>query len=166
MAEKNKKALVIGIGNILLRDEGLGVRAVEFFKEHYILPGGVDCVDGGTAGLSLSTFFRDYRRVIIVDAVSSGGPPGSILKFGKDDLAKAPPLRTTAHQLGIKELLAIAEFEGYSPDIRIIGVVPSEISVGFELTPLIKGRLPEIARAMEEELATFGIRARKKKKDA
>ncbi|MDO8426644.1 MAG: HyaD/HybD family hydrogenase maturation endopeptidase [Deltaproteobacteria bacterium] len=166
MAERDKKALVIGIGNILLRDEGLGVRAVEFFKENYTLPRGVECVDGGTAGLSLSSFFREYKRIIIVDAVSSGGPPGAIVRLGKDGLQKGPPLKTTAHQLGIKELLAIAEFEGYRSQVRLIGAVPLDISPGLELTPLIKSKLPDLASAIEEELKGFGIMARKKKKDA
>lgn len=164
MTRTRKKALVLGIGNILLRDEGLGVKAIDFFEQTYDLPEGVSCVDGGTAGIKLLSLLKEFTHIIIIDAVASRKEkPGAIIRFGGKDLELVPPLKTTAHQLGVKDLLTLLKFEGHTPVVRIIGVVPEDISAGMELSQLIKKKLPGIAEAISEELEGFGFKAEKKK---
>jgi len=158
MADKKAgRALVLGVGNILMGDEGLGVRAVELFEKAYCLPGGVACVDGGVAGVSLLGYFRDYAHIIIVDAVNTGASPATIHRFRGAEIEGIPPTAATAHQIGIKELLAISRFEGAHPDVILIGVVPEEISPGIGLAPSVEAALPKAAEMIMEELGNLGF---------
>jgi hydrogenase maturation protease len=153
-----KRVLVLGVGNILLGDEGLGVRAAEYIKEHFSLPPEVSVIDGGTGGLTLLKLLQDYNPVIIVDAVASRSSPGTLYRIPASDLPKAPPLMTTAHQLGVKDLLSLASLEGYDPEVVIIGMEPLDITPGLELSPLVKLRLPLMANLVKEELRRFGVK--------
>lgn len=164
MAELDiNKTLILGIGNILLRDEGLGVRAVDLFKERYTVPRGVACFDGGTLGLKLLSTVEEYRRIIIIDALSTGKPPGTIHRFtGEEIKVMKLPHRASAHEVGLKDLLTIAFFEGFSPEVVLLGAVPLDISPGLELSPLIKGKLPAIADMVRKELENFGIKPKKR----
>lgn len=157
-----EKALVIGAGNILLKDEGLGVRAIELFKDIYSVPAGVSAIDGGTACFDLSSSIKGFKYVIIIDAVLSGAPPGTIVKIAGEDLPKDLRFNKTAHQVGIKELMAIAHFEGHYPQVLLIGMVPEDISPGLELSPLVRERLPLITDMIRDALCTFGIKAKKR----
>ncbi len=163
MTERGKRrALVLGVGNILMMDEGLGVRAVELFRKKYGLPADVACVDGGTAGVALLSCIKEFTHIVIIDAVSSGAPPATIHRFRGAEIEGAPPPRTTAHQLGVKELIAIARFEGASPDIILIGVVPENISPGIGLSASVEGALPKAAEMIKDELAGLGFKVRDK----
>ncbi|OGP19741.1 MAG: hypothetical protein A2054_02690 [Deltaproteobacteria bacterium GWA2_55_10] len=164
---KRKKALVLGIGNILLRDEGLGVRAIEYFEGHFSFGPDVVCLDGGTSGLGLLSYIEDYSHIIIVDAVAANGAPGKIFRIPGEEVQKWPALKpSTAHQIGLRDLLAIAKFQGLSPELMIIGVIPKDISVGLKLTPEIKKAVPLAAKAIGEELQKFGFKIEAKKKHA
>ncbi len=110
-----KKVLVLGIGNILMTDEGLGVRALEAVRDGYCLPPGVRCVDGGTMGLALLESIKEFPSVIIIDALKSGSRPGTILRICGKDIPAFAGLRSSAHGLGVKELITLAEFEGAEP---------------------------------------------------
>lgn len=163
MAHKDAgRALVLGVGNILMGDEGLGVRVVELFERDYDLPEGVACVDGGVAGVSLSGYFKDYTHIIIVDAVSSGAAPATIHCFRGTEIKDIPPTATTAHQIGIKELIAISRFEGACPDIILIGIVPRDISFSMGLTPSVEAALPKAAQMIMDELCALGFEVRRK----
>ncbi len=152
-----KGVLILGVGNILLGDEGLGVRVTEYIKDRYSLPPGVSVMDGGTGGLTLLKLLRDYDPVIIVDAIASRSSPGTLYRIPASELPKAPPLMSTAHQLGVKDLLSLSCLEGYDPDVVIIGMEPLDISPGLELSPLINLRLPLVANMVREELKRFGM---------
>ncbi len=165
MAVSSKtRALVLGVGNVLLGDDGLGVRAAELFNKTYDLPGNVECIDGGTAGVNLLSTIEKFNHVIIIDAVSSGSPPATVHRFGPEDLGSAPR-GTTAHGLGVKELLALARFDGARPEITLIGVVPRDVNPGVRLSPPVAGALPEAARMAAEVLCSLGYEA-KKREDA
>jgi hydrogenase maturation protease len=157
LMKAEKSVLVLGVGNILLGDEGLGVRVTEYIKDHFCLPPEVSVMDGGTGGLSLLRLLRDYDSVIIVDAVASRSSPGALYRIPASELPKAPPLMTTAHQLGVMDLLSLASLDGYNPEVVIIGMEPLDISPGLELSPLVKLRLPLIAQMVREELRRFGV---------
>jgi hydrogenase maturation protease len=161
--KKRKKALVLGIGNLLLKDEGLGVRAAESFKRGYSFGAEVVCLDGGTSGLGLLSYIRDYTHLIIVDAVAAKGAPGTILRIPGEKLQSLPYLKpSTAHQIGVRDLLAIARFQGLSPELVVIGIIPKDISAGLELTPEAHKALPLATEAIREELEKFGFKAAKK----
>ena len=163
MADKETgRALVLGVGNILMGDEGLGVRVVELFEKGYSLPAEVDCVDGGVAGVALLGYFKDYTNIIIVDAVSSGAAPATIHRFRGAEIKDIPPTATNAHQIGIKELIAISRFEGAHPGIIFIGIVPQDISFSIGLTPLVEAALPMAAEIIMEELCALGFEVGRK----
>lgn len=160
---KRKRALVLGIGNVLLKDEGLGVRAIEYFSERYGFGPDVDCLDGGTSGLGLLSYIKDYSHIIVVDAVAASGPPGKVIRIPGEEVAKWPALKSTsAHQIGLRDLIEIAKFQGLSPELVIIGIIPEDITPGLELTALAARSVPLAAEAIREELARFGFRAEKK----
>lgn len=163
-----KKALVIGAGNILLKDEGIGVRVLKYLTDAYAPPDTVECIDGGTAGINLLDHIKGFTHVIIIDAVSSPSPPGTIVKISGKDLEKAPAptLGTTAHQVGLMELMALASFEGRKPSFTVIGVVPKDIRPGLELTSLVRKKVPEAAEAVKGELQKLGFSLKERKRYA
>lgn len=154
-------ALVLGVGNILMKDEGLGVRVIEYLDNNYIFPPVVKLVDGGTMGLGLLALFKDPGVVIIIDALQ-GMEKGPVHIIKAENLPEDLPSRSSAHGIGVKELLAIADFEGYTPEVVLVGTVPEDISPGLELSPSIREKLPEIASTVVEELKKrgYGIKGR------
>ncbi|MBI5887999.1 MAG: HyaD/HybD family hydrogenase maturation endopeptidase [Deltaproteobacteria bacterium] len=164
-----KKVLVLGIGNILMTDEGLGVRALEAVRDGYCLPPGVRCVDGGTMGLALLEYIKEFPSVIIIDALKSGSRPGTILRICGKDIPAFAGLRSSAHGLGVKELITLAEFEGVEPpegaqplqgacpNVTVTGMEPKDVSPGLVLTPLIKKRLPSLIKTIIKELRRLGV---------
>lgn len=151
-----KKALVLGVGNILLRDEGLGVRVVEHLNRWFAFPEGVECVDGGTLGLGLSSLMAGFERVIIVDALS-GVAPGALCRITALEIGRRLSPVGAVHGVGVRELLAIARFEGHAPEVVIIGVGPIDTASGIGLTPATEKKIPELARMVIEELEGLGI---------
>ncbi|MBI5237317.1 MAG: HyaD/HybD family hydrogenase maturation endopeptidase [Deltaproteobacteria bacterium] len=161
-SEKKRNAVIIGIGNILLKDEGAGVRAVEAFNDRYSLPRGLRCVDGGTAGLKLLSLIKDSSHVIIVDAVRTKGAPGAVSIIRGHDIPEARSIGSSVHRIGVSDLMALARFEGCAPDIVIIGIKPKDISPGLTLTPVIRKKIPEAVMAIKDELERKGIPVKEK----
>lgn len=151
--------IVLGLGNILLKDEGVGVRVIERMQRDYTFPENVTLFDGATAGLDLMPVIEGYDHIIIVDSVKTPEPPGSIFRFTLDDIKLKVPYKTSLHQIGVVEMFAIAEAMGKKHDAVIIGVQPLDMaSWGLELTPAIEAKVPEIIGLVLCELETLGIR--------
>ena len=152
------KVMVLGVGNILLKDEGLGVRVVERLKAAYTFPENVELVDGGTAGLDLLPVVEGFDRLIIVDTVKTSEPPGSIFRFTPDDIGVKVPYKTSLHQIGMVEVFAIAEALGRKMDAVIIGVQPEDMSSwGLDMTPTIEAKVPEVMALVLKELSMLGV---------
>ncbi len=150
--ENLKKTLILGLGNILMQDEGVGVRVVEAMRD-VPLPPGVDLLDGGTAGLSLLELMEGYDRVIVVDAVGAGAEPGAIFKLRPEDLAAMPNVQLTSfHQVGLMGVLQLAELVGQRPEVVIIGVQPASLDWGTELTPQLKDAVPRVIEFVLREI--------------
>lgn len=157
-----KKALVLGIGNILMRDDGVGVRSVEAFERLYSTGNEIECLDGGTAGAKLADILSGFTYLVIVDAIKDGRQPGAIRHLKSDDILKNDTALTTAHGVGVRELLALAAFEGRAPETSVIGIVPEKVCPGLTLTDTIERLLPKIAGAIASELTTAGFFVEKK----
>jgi hydrogenase maturation protease len=146
--------LVLGLGNILLRDEGVGVRVVQAM-EGLELPPDVELFDGATAGLDLLDVLADRRKVIAIDAIDGDSPPGVVLRLSPEDLLPQPGQRVSLHEIGFLETLAAAEQLGITPqNVVIFGVKPCDVSYGLDLSPKIARLLPGIVELVLSELET------------
>lgn len=147
-----KPILILGIGNILLRDEGVGVHAVRKMMEMN-MPPDVELVDGGTMGLNLLYHIEGRKKVIVIDTVLTDDPPGTIYRFTDDALVMNKPLLRTAHGIDFTDVIATAKFLGTKPDeIVFIGIKPESLEEGLELTPTIEKRVPALIKLVMREL--------------
>ena len=145
--------LVLGVGNILLRDEGIGVRVIEAMQE-LDCPDGVELCDGGTAGLDLLDVVADRRKLIVIDAIAGDSEPGTVLRLTPDDLAPASGPGASLHELGLLQTLAVAGQLGCSPqEVVLFGIKPREISYGLELSPEIAALIPRVIELVLAEVA-------------
>ena len=144
--------LILGVGNILLRDEGVGVRVVQAM-EQMELPPGVELFDGATAGLDLLDTLADRRRVIIIDAVEGDSEPGTVFRLSPEDLLPRANAGVSLHEIGLLETLTVAKRMGVAPrEIVVIGVKPKEVNCGLDLSPEIARLVPEIIELIVAEL--------------
>ena len=143
--------LVLGLGNPLVGDEGIGVRVIEELRK-LELPAGVTVIEGGTAGLGLIGLMEGYRRVVIVDAADMGYPPGQVVKFTLSEARlKTADKPLSPHQIGLGEVLALAEALGAAPaEVVIIGVQPGRVEMGAGLSPEMEEAIPQIIRIILE----------------
>jgi len=154
---QQKRILVLGVGNILLRDEGIGVKVVERLQSEYCFSPNVELMDGGTLGLRLLDPIANADYVIVVDAVQNAQPPGTLYRLPADELAKRVTFKNSLHQLDLVETLAYAEILGNRPDAVIIGIEPADISPwGTELTESIAALFPEMCSRVLKEIEDAG----------
>lgn len=146
-----KKILIVGIGNLILRDEGIGVHAARELEEQS-LPPQVEVIEGGTALMELLPAIRDAERIIVIDALRGGGLPGTIYRVFPEDLMVDAERLLSLHQVGLLEVLGMARQLGADPEVVIIGVEPKEITWGMELTPEVAAKLPQVIEAVVAEL--------------
>jgi hydrogenase maturation protease len=149
-----RPVLVLGIGNILLHDEGIGVYAVEQMQKGGV-PDYVELLDGGTAGADLLDHICDRQKVIVVDAVDSDIEPGTILRFTSGDLASNAGQSISLHEFGIADTLAMARQLNCAPhEVIVIGIKPKDISPGLGLSDEVAGVVPRIIECVSVEIET------------
>ncbi|MCM8800877.1 MAG: HyaD/HybD family hydrogenase maturation endopeptidase [Candidatus Omnitrophica bacterium] len=143
--------LIIGCGNLLLKDEGVGVHLIEYLKDKE-LPEDVELIDGGTAGFDLIDFILGKEKVVIIDSVKAGGNPGDIYCFSPSDFETDNPPKTSLHDITLKDIFSIVQRQDNLVEIKIIGIEPKDISYGTELSPELKNLLPKIAEIVLKEV--------------
>jgi hydrogenase maturation protease len=149
------------MGNILLEDEGLGIRALEVLQRDYALPPGVELLDGGTTGMGLLDDISGRDHLVVLDAVQTGAPPGTLVVMRGDEVPVYFGIRVTPHQLGLSDLLATLELSGEQPgSVTVLGLVPASLEMSLELSASIAERLPCLVEAAVGELARIGFPAR------
>jgi hydrogenase maturation protease len=155
-SEKIKPVLVLGIGNILLSDEGAGVSAVELIRKRFIIPNDIETVDGGTIGMELLPYLTGRRLIIIADAVRTGHPPGTVIRI--DDLPAFFQNRTSPHQIGIADALALSSLSGETPPRTVLfGIEPRTIDFGIGLSREVSESLPYLVERIAGELCSQGF---------
>ena len=143
--------LILGIGNILMGDEGVGVEVVRRL-ESLSLPEGVACLDGGTGSFVLLEPMQAAARVILIDATADGAPPGTITRL-EPRFSRDYPNALTAHDIGLKDLLDAFHLLGDPPPVTLYAVtVAPPLEVGLGLTPAVASAVPEVARLILAEL--------------
>ncbi|MDO3378374.1 HyaD/HybD family hydrogenase maturation endopeptidase [Geoalkalibacter halelectricus] len=154
--------LVLGLGNLLMSDDAFGGRVVEHLQEHYVFPQGVSVLDGGTLGLDLLPRLEGVARLLLVDAVDMQARPGSVFRLEGEEVPRAFAEKLSVHQMGLKDLLAVAELQGCLPgEIVFWGVQPGCIEMCLEMTEPVAEVLPRVVEAVLEELRRWGVAWRK-----
>lgn len=152
------KTLVLGLGNILLCDEGVGVRVVERLQELYEFPQEVQVLDGGTLALDLLPYVEDADRLLVIDALEMGAAPGVIACLEGDEVPAFLSVKLSPHQIGLADLLAAARLrDSYPGELVLWGVQPGVISVGLELSSPVAAQVEILVDKVLTELSRWGI---------
>jgi len=152
------RAVVLGIGNILLSDEGVGVRAVEALRAGYEVPPGLSLIDGGTSAMELLDDLEGLDLLIVLDAVRAGNAPGALVHLSGDEVPVFFRARLSPHQIGLAEVLATLDLLGRAPRATVVlGVEPASLATQLGLTEAVAARVPELVQATVRELAAYGL---------
>ena len=144
MAEEKRK-VVLGIGNILNRDEGLGVHALNKIDPLIKAKSGFEFLDGGVLGLNLLMIVEECSHLLILDAVNAGKEPGSVIELDKEQIPLYTGINLSQHQTTFQEVLGLAKVRGLLPDyLHLIGIQPMDISIGLGLSHEIEQAIPEM----------------------
>ena len=158
MITKQKNILVIGMGNVLMQDEGIGVRAVEELESRYIIPEGVTVLDGGTTGMGLYEPIRECEQLIVADAINTGAPYGTIVRIANGEIPAFFQTKLSNHQLGLSDLLALLHLKAEVPaHVAIIGMVPHSLENKLGLSSEATAGLDKMVSGLVKELADLGI---------
>ena len=149
--------LILGIGNVLLTDEGIGVRALKELERKFTFPANVELLDGGTAGIELLRHIRNRDYLIIIDAMKCDQEPGTVVRVEGDDVPAAFRTRISPHQLGLSDLLAAAMLTDELPENLVLyGVEPESIDIGLDLSDAVEANVDKLVGAVADELRSIG----------
>jgi hydrogenase maturation protease len=152
------KIAILGLGNILLKDEGVGVHAVRALKEEYNIPENVQIIDGGTMGLDLLPFIEGKDRLLIIDAANLKEDAGTIKEIEGRDIPIFLNEKFSVHQIGLPDMLFAANIMEIAPkDVCLIGIQPEDISTGLEMTQTIKNKFSILIGAIIDKLGEWGV---------
>lgn len=153
-----EKVLVLGVGNMLFTDEGVGVRAVELAQASHVFPDNVTLLDGGTLGMGLMDALLGCDVAFVLDAVLGGDEPGSLYRLTGDDLRKSVSFRDSMHQTDLVDTLIYCDLMGHRPEAVVLGMEPVDYqTMGTELSPLAAQRLPLLVDLLIRELKARGV---------
>lgn len=151
--------VILGVGNLLLTDEGVGPITIDYLERRWVFPDHVQLVDGATAGLELINVFQSAGHIIVIDTVLGGAEPGALYRFHPDDVPRDVRYRTSIHQVSFMDAWTMVRLLGPAPDIAIIGVEPEDMATPHVgLTTTIEARLPDIEGLVLAELERLGTR--------
>jgi hydrogenase maturation protease len=157
MREKNR-IIVLGLGNTLNRDEGLGVHCLQPLQERLEDFPAIDVLDGGVLGLDLLPLVESCSHLLILDAVDARKPPGTIVELSRKEIPLFSRFKLSWHQVTFQEVLQFAEVRGNLPEhLHLVGAQPADISTGFGLSPVITPLVPEIANRVVAVLKKWGL---------
>ena len=160
MSTSKRPVVVIGLGNPLMGDDGLGIAALERLRTRYVLPAGIELVDGGTWGLNLLPVIEDSDGVILIDAINTGAPPGTPIRLEHASLPRYLATKISPHQVDLRDVLGLAELRGTLPsDTVAIGLQPQSMELGDPLSPELAEKLDMVVAAVLEDLARRGLPA-------
>jgi hydrogenase maturation protease len=155
--------LVLGLGNVLLEDDGVGVLAAQRLIEEYEIPSDVRVLDGGTLGLALLPYVEDAERLILVDAVRADAPAGSLVRLDGEDVPPAVATRLSPHQVGVSDLLDGARWLQRLPsELVLLGVVPQSIELNVGLSMPVESALGALIASVVAEARELGFEFRRK----
>jgi len=154
----NRRIIVVGVGNVLFKDEGVGCYAAKMLETNYRFSPEIEIIDGATLGFKLMTYFQEYDDVIILDTVSIEEAPGSLYRLPSDVLLGLGSYRKTAHEVEVVEMLEICSMLDQIANVTIMGIVPEDIeSVDIDLTDTLKKHFPAFIAEIVKEIQQLGV---------
>lgn len=157
MSTSNRRTVVIGLGNPLMGDDGLGLVALERLRAGYAIPPEVELVDGGTWGMNLLPVIEDAGRVILIDAIDVGTAPGTPIRLERNRLPRYLATKISPHQVDLRDVLGLAELRGTLPNDTIaLGLQPKRVALGNELSDVLRCRVDDLVAFVVQELAARG----------
>jgi hydrogenase maturation protease len=159
MTNKNEKQImVLGVGNLIFTDEGVGIHVIRKLEERYGFPENVSIQDGGVLGINLLGVISAADHLIVVDAVKNGGKPGDLHRLEGKEIPKRILAKNSLHQVDLLEALTLCQALDKVPETVIIGVEPKDIeSVGLKLTPPVQEKMDSLLEMVLKELDRLGI---------
>jgi len=158
MENKNSNISVLGIGNLIMQDEGVGVHVIQKLENEYSFSPEIQLIDGGTSGSELYGFFEDSDKMIIVDAVEFNEEPGFIGSIENDDILARLNTKMSLHNLGLTDVLSHVKLLGTEPsEIFLIGIQPASIELGDELSDIVAKRMDRILEVIFKKLAEWEV---------
>jgi hydrogenase maturation protease len=151
------RCIVLGIGNTLNKDEGLGVHALHLLKQQLGEVQDVELLDGGVLGLNLLMLVEDCRWLLILDAVNVGKAPGTVVELAKEQIPLFGGAKLSEHQITFQEVLGLANIRGRLPEhLHLIGVQPDDLTIGVDLSPVVSRVMPAVVEKATAVLAKWG----------
>jgi hydrogenase maturation protease len=153
-----KPLLVLGLGNILCSDDGLGAIAVNLLDRSFERPREIEVLDGGTLGLALLPYLEEAETAILVDAIRADAPAGTLVRLEGADVAPAVEQRLSPHQIGVADLLdGVRWLDRYPQRLVLLGVVPATLELGVGCSPAVRAALPALVERLADEIRGFGF---------
>jgi hydrogenase maturation protease len=157
-AAEKKFITILGLGNILLQDEGFGVHFIRWFSERYRLPEQINIVDGGTLGYVLLDTLSRCQHLFVIDVIKLKDIPGSLYRFTQQEMEVHMPPPTSAHEVKFADVICKAELLGELPEMTFLCIVPEKYGeLEMELTETIKKKFPDMEKLLLKELSAHGI---------
>jgi hydrogenase maturation protease len=152
-----QRLVVIGVGNPIMGDDGLGLAALVRLRERWSLPESVCLVDGGTWGMNLLPLIEDAERLLFLDAIDAGRPAGALVVLDREDLPRFLSHKLSPHQIDLREALALAELRGTLPaEVTVIGLQPGRVEMSTRLSPEVESRLDDLLGLIVQRLERWG----------
>ncbi len=157
------KNIIIGIGNLLFCDDGIGVIAIAYLKQNFEFAPDVELLDGGTLGFNLVEYFLEYDNVFIIDTISANDTVGTIYKIPSDVLLGSSKYKNTAHEVEVVQMLEACELHGKRANITIFGIIPEDInSVKIGLSEVLETRFEILMQTLLQEVTSLGVKVSRK----
>lgn len=152
------RTVVLGLGNMLMADDGVGLAALARLEEEWFIPREVELVDGGTWGMNLLPVIERADRVIILDAIDLGDPPGTLIRLEGDEIPRFLAMKLSPHQVDLREVLALAELRGTLPEqVIALGIQPARVEMSTTFSPEVAARVDQLIHLAAETLYNWGI---------
>lgn len=158
----NDRTVVLGLGNLLMADDGVGLAALARLDDEWFAPHGVSLVDGGTWGMNLLHIVEGADHLLILDAIDIGGAAGSIVRLEGDDIPRFLAQKVSPHQIDLREVLALAELRGMLPTHLVaLGIQPERIELSTSLSPVVESHIEQLVCMAVATLRGWGFTFRR-----
>ncbi len=157
MEQVNRK-VVLGLGNLLNKDEGLGVHAIKALDAQRTPSCNVELLDGGVLGLNLLMIVEECDHLLILDAVNKGQLAGTVIELEKDQIPLFSGVKLSQHQITFQEVLGLAAMRGKLPEyIHLVGIQPEDLSIGIDLSPTVSKAIPDLIERARSKINDWGL---------